>query len=140
MTDWIHYKLGKLEKQFSVFVLSRRRRVPCVVPEVRAVVERVAIRLEGQVELILFPLAHPHDTSTGEEYQFVLGSRDYLGDEGGVALSSPPSGTLRLQSGSDWTERLVRCPHTATTKKGPETSFNSAQLVCEMTFSNSPNY
>lgn len=43
--------------------------------------ERVAIKLEGQVEVILFPAVHPRSTQTGEEYQFVLGALDYFGDD-----------------------------------------------------------
>lgn len=56
---------------------------------VRAALERVAIKLEGQVELTLSPVVHPCSTHTGDEYQFVLGALDYFGDDRSVALSSP---------------------------------------------------
>lgn len=56
----------------------------------RAAVERVAIKLEGQVEVILFPAVHPRSTQTGEEYQFVLGALDYFGDNHpSISPSSP---------------------------------------------------
>lgn len=60
----------------------------------RAAVERVAIKLEGQVEVILFPAVHPRSTQTGEEYQFVLGALDYFGDDDHHSVS--PSSPLRV--------------------------------------------
>lgn len=46
----------------------------------RVPVERLVIKLEGQVELILFPAVLSCSTQTGDESQFVLGAQDYFGD------------------------------------------------------------
>lgn len=58
--------------------------------------ERVAIKLEGQVEVILFPAVHPCSTQTGEECQFVFGALDYFGDN---HHSISPSCPLLVSSG-----------------------------------------